>query len=171
MGSNGETLLVTPEPHKADDFLRTPPTALTGSAVQLSLSYGGTSGRFNVAKIAARVFPIAQRFVQEVIDEQKGISGADFDPGKEFPSGPYPNDVLTRRSDTEVEFTTPGNSDGLGTRSWLAKNDNPIVGLLNLETAEMDLVQADVRLPADMHGLTPAIFAMVRRDFAKPKTW
>ncbi len=58
-GSSGSTLLVTPEPYGFDDFLRAN-TGLAGPAVVLRLTYGGTSGRFDVAMVAARLFPVAK---------------------------------------------------------------------------------------------------------------
>jgi hypothetical protein len=161
-GSSGSTLMVTPEQHGSDDFLRAG-THLTGSAVELSLTYGGTSGRFHVAKIAARIFPVARQLLENVIDEEKGIYGQGFDPSDEFPSGPYPDDQLTRRGDTEVEFVTAGNSEGLGTDSWMAKNVEPIIGAAILAPADMDLVQVNVRLPPEMRDLSPTIVATVKR--------
>lgn len=154
-GSNGATLIVTPESHDAKDLLR-PGTRLRGPAVQLSLSYGDTSGRFEVAKIAARVFPVAQRFVEQVIAE--GI-----EPRSAFPSGPYPDDTLTRRSPREVEFTTPGDRDGLGTASRLAKNADPIDGVAILSPGN-DLVQLSVRLLAAQRDLAATIIAAIERN-------
>jgi hypothetical protein len=90
-GSGGPTLLVAPEAHDAGDLLRSG-IKLKGPSVELSRSFGGTSGRFEVARIAARVFPVAESFVQEVIDE--GVK-----PKTDFPSGPYPTDQLTRQGE------------------------------------------------------------------------
>jgi hypothetical protein len=153
-GSNGLTLVVTPEPHDADDLLR-PETRLTGPVVELSSRSGGTSGRFEVARIAARIFPAARPFVQHVIDE--GI-----EPKEEFPFGPYPDDRLIRRSATEVAFVTPRNSEGLGTSGGIAKNGQPIRGVAILLAADdMGLIRLCVRLPSEMRNLSAAIIATV----------
>jgi hypothetical protein len=153
-GSSGSVLLVTPEFHDANDLFRSE-TKLTGPAVELSRIMGGTSGRFEVAEIVARLFPVARPFVQQVIDE--GLV-----PKERFPFGPYPNDTLIRRSDTEVEFVTLGDSEGLGTSARVAKNGQPIGGVAILLPAEdMDLVKLSIRLPPEMRDLSPAIITTV----------
>jgi hypothetical protein len=153
-GSSGSTLLVTPELHDASDLFD-PETRLTGPAIELSRTMGGTSGRFGVAKIAARLFPVARPFVELVIDER-------FIPEEEFPSGPYPNDTLVRISDTEVEYATPANSEGMGTYGRVAKNDQPISGVAILLPAEdMDLIKLDVRLSPEMRDLSPTIIRTI----------
>jgi hypothetical protein len=154
-GSNGSILIVTPEPHSADDLLK-PDSRLTGSAIQLGLSFGDTSGRFAGAQVAARLFPTKKDFVQQVIHE--GI-----EPESDFPFGPYPDDILTRRSDAEVEFETPGNTDGMGTNSRLVRNADPISGVAIL-TGGGNLVLLDVRTPPDLRNLIPAIVETTRRQ-------
>jgi hypothetical protein len=155
-GSNGSILIVTPEPHDATDLLRTE-TNLTGPAIQLSRSIGGTSGRFEVARISARVFPVAKSLVRRVIDE--GLI-----PKGEFPSGPYPNDTLNRRSDTVVEFVTPAYSEGLGTNSRISKNGQAISGVAILVPEDMDLVMLSVRLPSKMQNLVSTIVRAVEAN-------
>jgi len=156
-GSSGSILIVTPEPHDATDLLR-PETKLTGPVIQLSRTLGGTSGRFEVAKIGARVFPVAKSFVQQVTDE--GLV-----PKGEFPSGPYPNDTLNRRSDTEVEFITPANSEGLGTNSRISKSSQAISGVaILLPEEDMDLVILNARLPSKMENLASTIVKAVEAN-------
>jgi hypothetical protein len=160
-GSDGALLIVTPEHHDADDLFDAK-TTLRGSAVVLSQWSGGTSGRFAVAKVAARVFPIARTFVQQVIDE--GTI-----PKEEFAFEPYPDDTLTRRSDTEVEFVTPANRDGLGTDGRLAKNGQPISGVAILLTdGDNDLVKLETRLPPDLRALAPAIITSAEASQGAP---
>ncbi len=115
-------LIVTPEPHSAEDFFAEEGAVLNGPAIQLSFIFADTYGRFEVAQVAARLFPARKAFVQKII--QEGV-----EPESDFPFGPYANDILTRRSDSDVEFETPANTDGMGTRSWLVKNADPINGL------------------------------------------
>jgi hypothetical protein len=81
---------------------------------------------------------------------------------------PFPNDAVTRRSDTEVEFVTPADRDGLGTYNWIEKNNQPIKGVAILLPAEdTDLIMLDVRLPPDMQHLDPTIIAAVERDHGR----
>jgi hypothetical protein len=160
-GSTGSTLLVTPEPHDATDLLGSN-AKVTGPGIQLSRRSGDTSGRFEVAKIAARLFPAAKAFVQQVIDEG-------LEPAEEFRFGAYPNDVLTRRGVTEVEFLTPGNSEGMGTYSGFTKNSQPISGVAILLPRDgMDLVKLDIRLPPQVRGLTTTITGTVESDKGIP---
>jgi len=160
-GSSGSTLIVTPELHNAGDLFRAE-TKLTGPAIELSRIMGGTSGRFEVAKIGARIFPISNSFVQQVIDEG-------FVPKEEFPTGPYPNDTLTRLSDTEVEFLTTANHEGLGTNDRIAKNSQVISGMaILLPEEDMDLVILAVRLPPEIQALALAIIQAAERDRGTP---
>lgn len=150
-GSNGSQIIVTPEPHGSRDLLARPATGLTGPAVQLIHMYGGTSGRFAVARVIARLFPAYSWFVRQVVAE--GIR-----PGSEFAIRPYPKDTLKRLGPNEVRFWTLGSTDGIGTESRLARNEYPIAGVALLyPTHEMDLIEAFVRLPPEMAHLTPAI--------------
>jgi hypothetical protein len=156
-GSSGSTLIVTPEQHDATDLLR-PNTKLRGPAVELSRIMGGTSGRFEVAKISARVFPVAKAFVQQVIDE--GLV-----PKSEFPSGSYPSDTLNRRSDTEVEFVTPADTDGIGTSNRISKNGEAIHGVaILLPEEDMDLVLLSARLPSSIQNSAPTIIKAVEAN-------
>jgi hypothetical protein len=148
-GSSGSTLIVTPEPHSADDLL-SGSAMLTGPAVTFSLSIHDTSGRFEVAQVAARLFPTKKEFVEQVIHE--GV-----EPESDFPFGPYPNDILKHRSDIKVEFETPANTDGMGTRGRLMKkNAEPISGVA-IMTGEGDLLQLNVRTPPALRNLIPTI--------------
>lgn len=147
-GSSGVTLTIAPS-GKLDD----PSPPIAGPAVVLADDIGGTSGRFDLAKIAARVFAEPEKtFVASVIAE--GI-----EPKENFPSGPYPSDTLTYKTPTLVEFATPAGKDGLGTTDRLAKGPLPIVGLAKLVGAaeEPDLYLLAVRLPAAQAGLAAAI--------------
>jgi hypothetical protein len=114
---------------------------------------GGTSGRFDVAKIAARVFADPERaFVASVIAE--GI-----EPKENFPAGPYPADKLTYKTPTLVEFATPAGKDGLGTAGRLAKGALPVAGLAKLvgPADGPDLYLLAVRLPAAQADLAASI--------------
>jgi hypothetical protein len=160
-GSNGEVLYVSPNPIGAADVLSTTKwKGFTGPAIEASFRYGDTSGRFDVARMIARVFPDYRKFLQKVIDE--GI-----EPASSFPSGPYPKDKLTYRSRELVEYQTPPEAEGLGTRSWLLKNGDPIHGLATLVGETPDLMYLAVRVPPEMGELVPVIVQQAERDAAK----
>jgi hypothetical protein len=159
-GSNGESIYVAPVPITSEEFFSETWKGFTGPAVQLSGSTGDTSGRFDVAKTIARVFPAHKAFAKRVIAEG-------LEPASSFPFGPYPNDKLTYKSNSLVEYVTPANTDGLGTASHLLKNSEPIRGLAELTGEELSLTFLAARLPANLAELTPAIIRQVERDVAK----
>lgn len=153
-GSNGSVLIVTPArlgPHQLD--------SLSGPAIQLSYSFGGTSGRFAVAVLIARLFPAHMAFARQVAAE-----GIMTEP---LPSGPYPADRLARRGQSEVRYLTPGGRDGLGTESHLARGAEPVRGTVLLLSDEAndgpDALKLDVRLPARMAALADTIIDGVHR--------
>ena len=120
-GSNGATLWVTPSAIGARDL---PGNRLVapGPAIVISRIYGGTSGRFTVAKIVARVFPSSWSYARGVIAEK-------IEPERDFVFQPFPADILIRRGPNLVEFTTPANDEGLGTFHALAKSRMPVTGI------------------------------------------
>jgi hypothetical protein len=162
-GSNGDNLYVTPQPVDAKTFFSDTWLGFSGPAIQLSISYGGTSGRFEVAHIIARVFPAHRGFVRSVIKE--GI-----DPSSSFVFGPYPQDKLIYKNKEIVEYQTPPNAEGLGTNSHLQKNGSPISGVAILAgvSSEPSLWLLSTRLPSNSVGLSTAIIQQVERDAAEP---
>lgn len=160
-GSNGSSLFVSPQPIDAKTLFSDNWKGFTGRVIQLSIENGGTSGRFGVARMIARVFPSHRSFVRKVIAE--GI-----EPAKNFPSGPYPNDKLVYRTKDLVEYQTPPQTEGLGTRSRLLKNTDPVCGVAMLvglvKEGEPSLLflavrlpSEAVRLPSEMANFTSAI--------------
>ncbi len=148
-GSNGATLTIAP----SGNLQSGSDTPLTGPAVVATLDLGGTSGRFDVAKYSARLFPqLEQAFIAGVIAE--GI-----EPKEDFPSGPYPADKTTAKNAREVEFVTPAGMDGLGTSGRLQKSALPIEGVAKLvdDPDGPDFFLLTVRLPANQAALAPAI--------------
>ena len=159
-GSNGASLFLSPEPISGKDLFSDSWKGFSGTAIQISVSDSGTSGRFEVAAVIARVFPAHQSFVKDVISE--GI-----EPASSFPTGPYPNDKLTYLNPKTVEFETPANTDGLGTRSRLLKNNMPIRGVAILDPGDDgSLTLVSIRLPAGLTDLTGVIVRQVERDAA-----
>ncbi|MDQ2834128.1 MAG: hypothetical protein M3Y50_10355 [Acidobacteriota bacterium] len=128
-----------------------------GPAVQLSRQFGDTSGRFVVAAVIARVFPAHRTFFSRVIAE--GIETA-----ANFPMGPYPEDRLHYLSKEMVEYETPPDKEGLGTRSRLQKNGNPIVGAAALSDEELNLTLLSVRLPPGSERVARAVVLQVERE-------
>ena len=155
-GSDGSILIVTPERHSAQELFNAA-VPLRGPVVQRSFRFGGTSGRFEVARVIARAFPAQMAFARQVAAE--GI-------GDPLPNGPYPTDRMVRLRPNAVGYRTPAGAEGLGTDSRLAPGDRPIDGLVVLDTSAGDtnLIKIDVRLPAAQAGLaTPILNAELPR--------
>ena len=136
-----------------------------GPAVEVSYTFGDTSGRFEVVEAIARVFPAyrASPLVKRVVREMK-----DFDPPENpLELGPFPTDRLSHRSTRVVEYKTPADADGLGTHSALRKNSSPIDGVAILVGPDPDLLLLALRLPSALAGLTPAIVTHVEGDAAR----
>ncbi|MGA1981270.1 MAG: hypothetical protein ABSG84_02270 [Acidobacteriaceae bacterium] len=159
-GSNGSSLFVAPELITSEIVFSDNWKSFDGPAIQVSVSEGGTLGRFEVAEIIARIFPAYRSFVRRVIAE--GI-----EPASDFPFGPYPNDKLTYKNNKIVEYQTPPDTDGLGTRSRLQKNASPISGVAILEGVDTNLIQLSSRLPPALDNAAPAIIHQVEREAAQ----
>jgi hypothetical protein len=158
-GSDGSTLYAAPEQIDGELFSGNW-RGFSGPAVQVSSIQGGTSGRFEVARVIARIFPSHMDFVKAVIAE--GI-----EPAADFPVGPYPADKLVySKSNTTVEFETPANLDGLGTASRFVKNGEAIYGVAILVGEENDLILLSARIPNNGNGLTGAIIGQVEEQVA-----
>jgi hypothetical protein len=153
-GSDGSDLFVSPDAIDSKTLLSVNWKGFSGQAVEISVSSGGTSGRFQVAKVIARVFPAWKEFAQHVIAE--GI-----EPASDFPSGPYATDKLTDRGKNIVEFETPANKAGLGTDSRLQPNASPIDGVAIITGTDTDLVQLSARVLAKDRDLIPLIVQRV----------
>jgi hypothetical protein len=161
-GSNGANLFVSPDPMDSKTLLSLKWQGFTGSAVQASLSYGGTSGRFEVAEVIARVFPAYKTFVQKVIAEG-------LEPASDFPFGPYPSDKLTYSGKNIVEFETPGSAQGLGTDSRLQMNASPIDGVAIIGGTDTDLTLLTARFSDSDRDLIAAMVAQAEREAAAGK--
>ncbi|MFC6646944.1 hypothetical protein ACFQBQ_15435 [Granulicella cerasi] len=152
-GSNGSSLYVSPDAITATEFFDSRPKwkGLTGYGIQITSLVGDTSGRFEVARLVARVFPKHRKYAQKVIAEV-------LEPATDFPFGPYPTDKLHYLSDHFVEYETPAHHRGLGTDSWLQPNDQPIRGLIQFNpTGDNEATALYVRLPAAYRKLVPSV--------------
>jgi hypothetical protein len=153
-GSSGESLTVTPpDAGNAPNLANVQP----GPMVQLTTRSGDTSGRFTVAQVMARIFPLEKDFVKQVIDE--GIESA-----SDFPSGPYPADRLVYRNDRIVEYETPAGATGLGTMMGVPTNNAPVRGVAMLHGPAPDLWLLQIRLPANTRDLATGIIEQVERE-------
>lgn len=159
-GSNGYGLYVSPRKITSAEVFSNSWTGFSGPAIELDGSVGDTSGRFDVARVIARVFPAYKSFADSVIKEG-------LEPASSFPFGPYPKDKLTYKSKRTVEYFTPAHTEGLGTMSWLKKNDEPIRGVAILTGSTPSLLLLSVRLSPKLDDLTPAIVRQVERNAAQ----
>jgi hypothetical protein len=135
----------------------------TGPAIQLSGSDGGTSGRFEVAQVVARVFPAHRDYARRIIKEG-------FGPASDYPFGPFPSDHLTYRSKELVEFTTPPHRKGLGTMSWLLPSQEPITGFALLSIGpnfDTELLHLSFRLPPSLSSLGTTLIQQAEADGSK----
>ena len=144
-GSNGSILLIKPGSFGRDPLS----TSLSGPAIQLSVSLAETSGRFEAARIAARLFPAHRAFVDGVIAEG-------FEPRSDFPSGPPAHDRIQRAGPNVVTFETPANEDGVGTMTRLRKSPDPISGRASIDD-DNNVTLLAIRLDPSMRDLAPAI--------------
>ncbi len=158
-GSNGASIFVSPDPIDPKAFFSQDWKGFPGQVIQLSWDSGGTSGRFEVAEVIARVFPAYKTFVQKVIAE--GI-----EPASDFPFGPYPSDKLTYRGKNIVEFVTPADAHGLGTDSLLLMNASPIDGVAIISGVDTDLTRLSARVPAADSDLIPAMIGQAEKEAA-----
>jgi hypothetical protein len=162
-GSSGSNLYVTPKPLNSTNLFSGSWKGISSYGIQLSESNGDTSGRFEVAQIIARVFPADWAFVRRVIAEGD-------EPATAFPYGPYPGDKLTYKGKETVEYITPPSTEGLGTRSFLVEDANPIDGVALLTGEELSLTHLSARLPPEMSDLLPVIIQQVEQDSSQSAT-
>ena len=172
-GSNGESLFVTRGVLDPGLFFSGRWKGLVRDGVEVAHAIGGTSGRFDVAKLAARAFPEARPFVERVIAE--GI-----EPKSHFAFGPFATDAMHRLRRGVVAFETPAHRQGLGTMSRFVANDDPIHGIAVLQGAvgnlsnparayDIGTVQVSVRLAPPRDDLIPAILHQAERDYRPGK--
>jgi hypothetical protein len=150
-GSAGSHLVVTPSIFDDGSF------EATAALVQVSDMSGGTSGRFAVAEVVARIFPAYRDFARNIL--------RDLTP-RTYSFVPYPSDRLTYRSDRIVEYETPPRTEGLGTFAQVKPTDDPIRGVAVLRGTEpdLDLVLISMRLPSNMTDLGSPIIQKIQQQ-------
>jgi len=164
-GSSGWFTIVAREPVKAEDFIRRREKPITGPAIQISMNDGGTSGRFEVARLVARYFPQRRAFLQNVLAE--GI-----EPASDFPNGGFKTDRIVQRQDDLIEVLTPPYKKGLGTMSRLVPSDLPIHAAA-VVTGSVDDdwggIIFSVRLASEQDALAPTVLAWNLRHYRGAK--
>ena len=161
-GSSGYVLYLSPQPIHRD---MSGTHGLEGPAIEISHTTNEASGRYTIAEIIGRVFPAYWTL------EKRALNWTDLPFRLPFPLRPFPNDTLTHRGKTIVEYETPAQTQGLGNfQSWLRKNDLPIRGVVMLVgdppnvREGPDLVLLSVRLAPSLSRLIPVIVGQVERD-------
>lgn len=137
-GSDGDVLYVVP----ADAVLDRENGGYRGPMVRRRVADGGTSGRFEAARVAGRIFPQARRLAEGVRSE-----GTD-EPGT-YAFTPWPSDRIERLDDGVAAYTTPGGSQGVGRQGKPPYGRDDTSGVVVFDTSsEGDpyLLQLDVRL-------------------------
>jgi hypothetical protein len=125
---------------------------IDGPAVVLHLYNAKTSGAFGVADYLARLFPDeGKAFIHDQIVVARGgeLSTYKF--------GPYPTDKLDFTAPLRVSFETPAERDGIGTVELLSPSPLPVSGLVDYRKPVGLMFVLEMRLPADLDGLKPAI--------------
>jgi hypothetical protein len=157
-GSAGDALRLSPDPIKS----HLPGSSrVAGPAIEIYHDSSAAYGMYSVAEILARVFP-------EYKDQAATVLALIKEP---VPSGPYPEDALTYRSKSVVEFIAPPQSEGLGTYlTRLRKSSLPVSGaviMLNKSVGSEelpDILFLAIRLPPALQHLPPWIIRDAERD-------
>ncbi|MGU3658424.1 hypothetical protein ACLBYM_16790 [Methylobacterium fujisawaense] len=148
-GSNGDVLYVVP-PDAVPDRVN---GAYAGPMVSRRFADGGTSGRFEVGRVAGRLFPQARRFAEQVRDEG-------LDDPRDFVFSPWPQDRLQRLSSSVVAYSTPGGAQGLGRPGKAPYGPETTSGVVMFDGISDDdpfLVELTVRLGDGEDRLAAAI--------------
>jgi hypothetical protein len=167
LGSSGSGLIISPKPVVLKDLLTAKDAGFYGPIVMASHNFSGTlGGRFEVANVAARVFPVARKYVDSVLHDWPNLRGT-------IKFIPYPGDEIRRLSDTKIEFQTHPNQEGLGTAgSLVMTNAQPVDGAALLDE-EFDLLMIKVRLPEADRDLTRMVlqaFESSALDYPVPRS-
>src|SRR5262245_12101598 len=118
-GSSGSRLKIAPTGGAfQDDAKYESSMKYSGELIERSLSIGDTSGRSEVARVAARIFPIVNDFVDQL--REQGIIDRSVDP--------LPGDTYFHLSPTVAVFRTEQDEEGIAGRA----NGVPMLGLAYL---------------------------------------
>lgn len=164
-GSSGSLLFVSPRPMKPADFLSAQSKKVGGPFIQVGFSFGGTSGRSEVAAMIARYFPYRADFLRTVVELEKS-----FGMSPSYPAGAFPKDKKVARQKNIVEYVTPPFTEGLGTHSRLKPDAEPIYAAAMLDSdEEPNVLTVAVRLPQPDAGLAWTIIRDLERLYRQGK--
>jgi hypothetical protein len=146
-GSDGDILHVVPP-----DAVQDRQGGYRGPMVRRRFVDGSTSGRFEVARVAARLFPQARAFVERVRSEN-------LDGPEPYAFSPWPADRIQRLSGSVVAYSTPGGAQGLGRSGKPPYGPEETTGVVMYDASgdEPSLVGIDVRLGSRDDLLATAI--------------
>ena len=149
-GSGGSSLFVVPQQVDTENIL-SQPIDFGGPAIQIHHRLRP----YDVAQVAGRIFPAYKENAERILE--------DID--QKLPPGPYPADILSYKSASHVEYTTPAAREGLGTL-LLAKSSGPIEGAVII-TPDFNLLHIAMRLPNNFKILVPVIIAQFEREVSR----
>lgn len=148
-GSSGSFIIVTPSAPPAV-IPREPVKELGVIGIE---SYGGTSGRFEVAEVSARLFPdVMADFIAQV--KAEGFPSPDFSQ-----IHPFSDDRYTYLTPRLVKFTTPAHHEGIGSGIFVPSTD-PVRGVISLSPGDArypDLLQFEIRFSSSDDQLARAL--------------
>jgi hypothetical protein len=152
-GSGGSSLYVTPDHFSAPIPYR-PEKVKDGPVVMKDHFISATSGRFPVAQISARIFPLARTFVERVRDEG-------LDDASNYVFAPWATDRLNYLSGFAVSYVTPFGANGIGTAFGPAPGKEPISGLVFLTVIGNEEGPNLERLAVRLHGSDQRLYAAI----------
>jgi hypothetical protein len=155
--SPGFGLTVAPDPIKPFSGGRRPT-----HAVHIGVTYSDTLGRFGVARVVARLFPVAWPYARQIAQEATEL---------DITFGPFPTDQLVYRGTHMVQFRTPAYKKGFGTEFFgFEPGEEPVRGIVVLAQPSGYVFSAAVRLPKNLSPLTSTIIRHVRasEDWSAP---
>jgi hypothetical protein len=160
--SSGRGLLVSPEPIDTKQGYASVRRSFAGPGIEMERFSSGTSGSYDIAEFMMRVFPSFRATARRMLDSVE----------LPIPSGPYPADKIRYRGARLVEYETPPQADGFGSRNFLVKNSLPIRGFAMLLSDPPDLLFLAVRLPSESEDLAPVIIRQLEDEASKhPRRW
>jgi uncharacterized protein YecT (DUF1311 family) len=152
-GSGGSSLYVTPR-KLADPIPNRPEKVKDGPVVIKNHFISATSGRFPVAQISARIFPLARIFVE-------GVRDTGLDDASNYVFAPWATDRLNYLSDFAVSYVTPSGANGVGTAFGPAPGKEPISGLVFLTVIGNEEGPNLERLAVRLHGTDQRLHAAI----------
>jgi hypothetical protein len=148
LGSGGSVLKIAPTGSAFQEDARYDSNfPYSGDVIERDFSIGASSGRFDVARVAAHIFPVINNFVDQVKAEGADING-----------DPLPGDTYFYLSPTVVAFRTEPDDEGIAGKA----TGGAILGLAYLTkepAGQPNLTLLKARLGAASADLVPIILS------------